>query len=144
MKRLGVAAMSLAAGVAAIGASVIGAGVPAGAAGGASGWSEIRLEQTACIATGRRAVTQLGFEPTSDDQTVFGWQGTHLIAIRCIATKTVAVYFSYMETEPEARDIIERLRPFFEQPAAGTPTPPGGGKGPTATPAPPSAPGGGK
>src|SRR6267142_2244705 len=49
------------------------------------------------------------------DQTVFGWQGTHLVAVRCIATKTVAVYFSYMETEPEARDIIERLRPFFEQ-----------------------------
>ena len=100
------------------------------------------MEQTACIATGRRAMTQLGFEPTSDDQTVFGWQGTHLVAVRCIATKTVAVYFSYMETEPEARDIIERLRPFFEQAAGSAPAQPGGGKGPTATP--PPAPGGGK
>ena len=116
MKRLAVAAIGLAIGCGVFGAGAIGAG----AAGGASGWSEIRLEQTACIATGRRAVQQLGFDPTNDDQTVFGWQGQHLVAIRCIASKTVAVYFSYMNSEPEARDIIERLRPFFE----------GGGRGP--------------
>jgi hypothetical protein len=131
-----------------MGAVIAGAGPlagwtgPARAAGGASGWSEIRMEQTACIAAGRRAVQQLGFDPSNDDQTVFGWQNQNLIAIRCIATKTVAVFFSYMGTEPEARDIIERLRPFFEGAAATPPaTPPatGGGKGNT-----PTAPGGGK
>ena len=114
-------------------AGAIGAGA-AQAAGGASGWSEIRMEQTECIAAARRAMTQLGFDPTGDDQTVFGWREEHLLAVRCIATKTVAVYFSYMGTEPEAREMVERLRPFFEQ-AAGAP--PGGGKGPNAPPATP-------
>jgi hypothetical protein len=111
---------------------------PALAAGGASGWSEISMEQAACITAGRRAVTQLGFDPSNDDQTVFGWRDQNLVAIRCIASKTVAVFFAYMGTEPEARDVVERLRPFFEQ-AAAPPAQPGqpgagGGKPPSGAP----------
>jgi hypothetical protein len=113
MKRLaGTVVISLALGAAA---------VPALAAGGASGWSEITLSQEECIASGRRAVQQLGFDPSNDDQSVFGWRNDNLVAIRCIASKTVAVFFSYMPTEQEARALIDQLRPFFQQPA----TPPG-------------------
>ncbi len=129
MKRRVVAAASLAL------AGAFATGTPALAAGGASGWSEIRLDQSGCITAGRRAVTELGFDPTNDDQTVFGWREQNLVAIRCIASKTVAVFFAYMGTEPEARDIVERLRPFFAQ-APTAPAQPGGGKPPTGAPAP--------
>ncbi|MBL8835592.1 MAG: hypothetical protein JNL66_05070 [Alphaproteobacteria bacterium] len=95
------------------------AAVPANAAGAASGWTEIRLSQSACISTAQRAVSGVGFEASADAQTVYGWRGEMVVVVRCIANRNVAVFFAYETSEAEATALVDRLRPYFAPAPAG-------------------------
>lgn len=92
---------------------------PANAVGAASGWTEIRLSQSACIATARNAVSGIGFDATADAQTVYGWRGEMAVVVRCIANHNVAVFFAYDTSEAEATAVVDRLRPYFAPAPAG-------------------------
>jgi len=96
------------------GALVLAAAGPAAAAGAASGWTEIRMSQSECIAIGQRAVSGIGYEATADQQTVYGWRNEMVIVVRCIANRNVAVFFAYDESEQAATQAVDRLRPYFQ------------------------------
>ena len=108
--------MSRIAGAALTVALAVAAAVPAHAVGAASGWTEIRLSQSACISTAQRAVTGVGFEATADAQTVYGWRGEMVVVVRCIA--------------PAAQD-RQRQRQAHHDAGPQHPSPPIGPRGPT-------------
>jgi hypothetical protein len=107
---------------------------PALAASGHTTWEEIVPNQERCLETGRAAMERIGFgaEIPADRQTVFGWRGEDLLAVRCIADRRIAVIFLYLVRAQDADQVFLAMRGAYRgaPPVAAAPAPvpgPGGG-----------------
>ncbi|WP_426958511.1 hypothetical protein [Muricoccus radiodurans] len=103
-----------------MGAAVLAGCLAAGgamAAGGTTAW-ETTANQDACVENGSRAVATVGFQVTvsNDRQTVFGWRGDDLLAIRCIGDRNLAVFFLYTAGNNNSGDAtMSSARAAFRQ-----------------------------
>lgn len=97
-----------------------------------TGWETIAMSQEGCLRIASDALREIGFTPTQDRNTTFGWRNQDGAAVRCIADKQLAVLFVYSAaTQKDGVDILDGLRQAYQRESRGAQAP-----APAAPPAP--------
>lgn len=90
-----------------------------------TGWETISMSQDACLRIASDAMRDMGFTPSQDRNTTFGWRGQDGAAVRCIADKQLAVLFVYgAATQQAGVEVLEGLRAAYKREAPPPPPPP--------------------
>lgn len=125
--------------MAAMAIAALGLAAPAVAASMWTGVEDAGGTQEECLQHAAGAMRGLQFTVTVNPQAAFGWRGRDGVSLRCIADRRLAVIFVYAATTPEdGQMLLDQLRAAYK--AASTPP----ASAPSARPAAPARPGGGK